>query len=213
MAAVILHLQILPKGNILDVDDISCTKKCEGGKNVNSTLHMVMKTQKMSWNSKWSNKLKRENSTDTKNSVAEFIHSKKNTYWGTSLANQWLRLHASNSGGGGSIPVQGTKISHTMQHGKTKKTTNKTLTEHFLYAHSIPSMKESASWCFRSRGDWPQHDIRLDFYFSPRSIITCPGTHPPAQNKRHTNKNQENIWKVFIDISLHTVQDCEISEK
>ena len=31
-AAVILHLQIPPKGNILDVGDISCTKKCEGGK-------------------------------------------------------------------------------------------------------------------------------------------------------------------------------------
>ena len=30
--------------------------------------------------------------------------------WGTSLAVQWLRLHASNAGGVGSIPVQGSKI-------------------------------------------------------------------------------------------------------
>ena len=34
---------------------------------------------------------------------------------GTSLAVQWLRFHASNSGGTGSIPGRGTKILHTTQ--------------------------------------------------------------------------------------------------
>ena len=33
---------------------------------------------------------------------------------GTSLAVQWLRLYASNAGGVGSIPGQGTKIPHAM---------------------------------------------------------------------------------------------------
>ena len=49
---------------------------------------------------------------------------------GTSLVVQWLRLHASNAGGMGSIPGWGTKIPHAMECGKknTKKQTKKTLT-------------------------------------------------------------------------------------
>ena len=39
----------------------------------------------------------------------------------SSLAVQWLRLHASTSGDAGSIPDQGTKIPHTRQHDKKKK--------------------------------------------------------------------------------------------
>ena len=35
---------------------------------------------------------------------------------GTSLAVQWLRLQAAIAGGTGSIPSQGTKISHAMGH-------------------------------------------------------------------------------------------------
>ena len=35
-----------------------------------------------------------------------------NKFWETSLAVQWLRLHASNAEGAGSIPGQGTKITH-----------------------------------------------------------------------------------------------------
>ena len=43
-------------------------------------------------------------------------------FLGTSLAVQGLRLHASNAGGTGSIPGQGTKIPHAKQHSqKTKK--------------------------------------------------------------------------------------------
>ena len=39
----------------------------------------------------------------------------------TSLAVQWLRLHASNAGGAGSIPSPVTKIPHAMWHGQKKK--------------------------------------------------------------------------------------------
>ena len=39
---------------------------------------------------------------------------------------QWLKLYASNSGGGGSIPGQGTKIPHATQ-GRQKKLKNKNL--------------------------------------------------------------------------------------
>ena len=42
---------------------------------------------------------------------------------GTSLAVQWLRLCASNAGGAGSIPGQGTKIPHAA--AWPKKQTNK----------------------------------------------------------------------------------------
>ena len=40
---------------------------------------------------------------------------------GTSLAVQWLRLRASNAGGEGSIPGQGTKIPHAMWWGQKKQ--------------------------------------------------------------------------------------------
>ena len=39
-------------------------------------------------------------------------------YPGTSLAVQWLPLHASTVGGLGSIPGQGTKIPHGLWHGQ-----------------------------------------------------------------------------------------------
>ena len=39
----------------------------------------------------------------------------------TSLVVQWLRLCSSTSGGLGSIPGQGTKISHATWHGQKKK--------------------------------------------------------------------------------------------
>ena len=38
-----------------------------------------------------------------------------------SLAVQWLGLHASTAGGTGSIPGQGTKIPHALQHGQIKE--------------------------------------------------------------------------------------------
>ena len=44
---------------------------------------------------------------------------KKST--GTSLAILWLRLHASNAGGMGSIPGRGNKIPQATQHGKKKR--------------------------------------------------------------------------------------------
>ena len=44
---------------------------------------------------------------------------------GTSLVVQWLRLHASNAEGMGSIPGWGTKIPHAIR-GVANKQTNKT---------------------------------------------------------------------------------------
>ena len=40
---------------------------------------------------------------------------------GTSLVVQWLRLCASIAWGAGSIPDQGTKIPHAVQHSQEKK--------------------------------------------------------------------------------------------
>ena len=40
---------------------------------------------------------------------------------GASLVVQWLRLHTPNAGGMGSIPGQGTRISHAAQHAKNRK--------------------------------------------------------------------------------------------
>ena len=53
---------------------------------------------------------------------------KKNLRLGTSLAVQWLRLHASTAGDTGSIPGQGTKILHARaaQPNKTKQNKTKT---------------------------------------------------------------------------------------
>ena len=39
-------------------------------------------------------------------------------FWETSLAVQWLRPHASNPEGAGSIPGQGTEISHKLLHSQ-----------------------------------------------------------------------------------------------
>ena len=41
--------------------------------------------------------------------------------FGTSLTVQWLKLHASTSGGAGLIPGQGTKILHAAQRGQKVK--------------------------------------------------------------------------------------------
>ena len=41
--------------------------------------------------------------------------------WGTSLAIQWLGLHAATAGGVGSIPGRGTKIPHAARRSQKKK--------------------------------------------------------------------------------------------
>ena len=48
--------------------------------------------------------------------------------FGTSLAIQWLRLCASNAGGTGSIPGQGTKILCAMRHNQKMKQQKKAAT-------------------------------------------------------------------------------------
>ena len=47
-----------------------------------------------------------------------------NNHLANSLAVQWLRLHASNAGGAGSIPGRGSKVLHAVQCGQNKQ--NKT---------------------------------------------------------------------------------------
>ena len=51
----------------------------------------------------------------------EMFNSTLKVRIGTSLADQGLRLWASNTGGKGFIPGQGTKTPHAMQFGKKKK--------------------------------------------------------------------------------------------
>ena len=46
--------------------------------------------------------------------------------WGTSLVVQWLRFHAFTAADSGSIPGQGTKISHAMW-SKKKKNKNENI--------------------------------------------------------------------------------------
>ena len=61
---------------------------------------------------------------------------------GTSLVVQWLRLHASNAGGAGSLPGWGTKIPHAPQHGSAKKKRNENsnvFTLHTVFLDDIHS--------------------------------------------------------------------------
>ena len=62
---------------------------------------------------------------------------------GTSLVFQWLKLCASNAGGVGLIPGQGTKIPHAswQKKNKNKKTQNRSN----IVTHSIKTSKRSAS--------------------------------------------------------------------
>ena len=61
----------------------------------------------------------------------------------------WLRLHASTVGGMGSIPGQGTKILHAMQHGqgKTKRKKN-----HKRNTHIPSQLKNYRQLCRCARG-------------------------------------------------------------
>ena len=58
---------------------------------------------------------------------------------GTSLAVQWLGLRASTAGGTNSIPGQGTKIPHAMQHSQKKKKESAALCYNLtkIYLHGI----------------------------------------------------------------------------
>ena len=47
--------------------------------------------------------------------------SLKQRVFGISMTVQWLRLHASNAGGAGSIPGQRTRIPHAAGHGQKEK--------------------------------------------------------------------------------------------
>ena len=78
---------------------------------------------------------------------------------GTFPVVQWLRLHASTAGGVGSIPGQGTKILHTVQHGQKKKKKGMVVLSVFKgcsVAGSFPGMTYSTIWGALS----PEHKSR-----------------------------------------------------
>ena len=79
----------------------------------------------------------------------------KNTFWGNSLAVQWLGLHASTAGGTGSIPGQGTKIPHATW-GMAKKE------------------KKKYYWLFTENLLCANHNLIISFHTwstSPHSIL------------------------------------------
>ena len=108
----------------------------------------------------------------------------KITTQGTSLAVQWLGLHASTAGGVGSIPGQGTKIPHASQCGQKKK--KKKYIYIYIYTHiqkllpwalAIPNRTVSGSSgsCYFS--------MCLAFFLScifqdPRSCMMSSGCRP-----------------------------------
>ena len=61
---------------------------------------------------------------------------------GTSLVVQWLRLHTSNAEDMGSIPSQGTKVSHVVWCGQKNKNKNKLSPVRVQF--SMPSLSVSA---------------------------------------------------------------------
>ena len=61
----------------------------------------------------------------------------KEFHCGTSLAVQWLRIHASNAGGLGLIPGRGIKIPHAPQRGQ--KTKKKGFIVHWVSSTGAPS--------------------------------------------------------------------------
>ena len=137
----------------------------------------------------------------------------KNVVSRTSLVVWQLRLYASTAGGSGSIPVQGTKIPHTMQHGKTKNEPTKHLLSIFC-THTVFQV-----WRYQPHDvfipEVTDHNMTYTWTSTLAHVVLLPvpGLTLLPKTNRHTNKNQENIWKVFTDISHHTAQDCEISEK
>ena len=51
---------------------------------------------------------------------------------GTYLAVQWLGCHTANAGGTVSIPAQGTKIPHALQHGQKLKNNKNNIYKYIL---------------------------------------------------------------------------------
>ena len=71
---------------------------------------------------------------------------------GTSLVGQWLRLHAPNAGGPGSIPGQGTR-SHTWQLGMLRaasKTPRSRMNGH-----------HTESWLHLGQARWKRHSVQV----------------------------------------------------
>ena len=73
---------------------------------------------------------------------------KRNTF-GTFLVVQWLRLHASNAGGTGSIPSWGTKIPHVMR-PKDKERKKKEIPRVLGALHQEPGTKTKSLFLIMS---------------------------------------------------------------
>ena len=57
---------------------------------------------------------------------------------------QWLRLHASTAGGGGSIPDQGMQISRGAQSEQRKKKSGKTISAYYHWKWYKPQARRNA---------------------------------------------------------------------
>ena len=93
---------------------------------------------------------------------------------GTSLAVQWLRLHASKAGGTGLTPGQGTKIPHSMARGKEKKSHIISLHSYFsvfsalfLSCHLRSSISNNLSYVF----ELCMFKFSLCFYMFPVKVF------------------------------------------
>lgn len=137
------------------------------------------------WNSrenkhKWSNKLEEKLKTFR---IWTWLNSFiQRTLTEDTLANQWLDSMLLIQGGVRFLFRElRSHIPCSMAKQKNKPTKHANM---LCCIHSIPSMKESASWCFfSSRGDWPQHDIRLDFLAMK---YYCLSWDPPLLPKQKT---------------------------
>ena len=115
---------------------------------------------------------------------------------GTSLVVQWLRLHASNAGGAGSIPGRGTKIPHTAWHGPKIKKTKKTTKQSTVSLGSPVCRLWGVRGCRRGRGAGRQ--MRK---CCPGCAPRCPGPRAfPAQSlcPRPQISSSSSTHRLFI---------------
>ena len=105
-------------------------------------------------------------------------------WWGyaTSLAVQWLRLHAPNAGGTGSIPGWGTNILHTAWRGHEKKKIkliglSRGCQEQCFRSRSIQAVSFHHTMCFmQQRERWWKEKAGLGSQCVGRLLLPpCPG--------------------------------------
>ena len=124
---------------------------------------------------------------------------------GTSLVVQWLRLHASTAGGGGSIPGQGTKIPHALGHGQKKK---KKRREVYLFGNTnkgITELKTFRSVSYRIEGFPGGSEVKASAsHAGDPGLIPGLGRSPgegngnPLQYSCLENPVDEGAWRATV---------------